>query len=251
MSIGKQSTFDARHEFRIRQVVSPAAVGNCRAVSALHGASGKSTVNIDLQLRRWSDYGHSKVPTANERGCRHSLQNHERSVPSQRNAQAIARYGSHKPFARKPVEINALVRNTLDAIKDYVVAERTAVEIILGSQVPEIPADASRIEQVLINLVKNAVEAMGSMPPEDRYIAITTRFSQPYVEISVKDTGPMLTALQTDGMLEPCQSQKPFGMGIGLWISHQIIQKHDGELELRPADPQGLEVLLRLPCIDQ
>lgn len=154
---------------------------------------------------------------------------------------------THQPFQSATIEVNTLVRQTLDAIKDYLVAERTAVQIVLGSQVPSISADVRRIEQVLINLIKNAVEAMSEMPAQERYIVVSTRRCESHIEISIKDAGPPLAQEQLSKMLQPYDSKKPFGMGIGLWVSNRIVEQHGGELELRQVEPQGLEAVVRLP----
>ncbi len=156
---------------------------------------------------------------------------------------------THQPFECETIEVNTLVRNTLDSIKDYLVAERTAVQIILGSEIPLISADIRRLEQVLVNLIKNGVEAMAGIPTQERFIVVTTRNCEPHIEISIKDTGPLVESERIAEMLQPCDSKKPFGMGIGLWVSNLIIEQHGGELELRQSDPRGLEAIIRLPSV--
>jgi C4-dicarboxylate-specific signal transduction histidine kinase len=119
---------------------------------------------------------------------------------------------------------------------------RLKVQVIPGSKM-KIHADAAQIEQVLINLVHNAVDAA-----LETNGAVTMRWGEAdeCIEVSVTDEGPGI--MNPTNLFVPFFTTKPEGSGIGLTLSRQIAEAHDGTLSLtNRKDRTGAEAMLRLP----
>jgi two-component system sensor kinase FixL len=104
------------------------------------------------------------------------------------------------------------------------------------------------IQQVVLNLVRNAIEALESVPPERRDITLrTAEGPEETVEISVTDTGPGVDQKIVDRLFAPFVTTKPAGAGLGLAISRSIVEAHKGTLRYRPDGAGGACFMLRLP----
>jgi C4-dicarboxylate-specific signal transduction histidine kinase len=94
------------------------------------------------------------------------------------------------------------------------------------------------LQQVLVNLLINAVDAVAEMPPARRQVTIATEVSAGSVEVSVRDTGPGLAADVISRLFTPFVSTKPHGLGIGLTIARTIMHAHGGTIQARN-NPEG------------
>ncbi|AMV26654.1 Sensor protein FixL [Gemmata sp. SH-PL17] len=119
----------------------------------------------------------------------------------------------------------------------------------LGVQLPLVQADRIQIEQVLLNLIRNAADALTSLPVIERRIVIETAFTGPSVCVRVIDSGPGFDAEGLRRVFEPFYTTKKQGMGLGLTISRGIIEAHGGRLVLAPARPRGAEFTFTLPIL--
>jgi PAS domain S-box-containing protein len=118
-------------------------------------------------------------------------------------------------------------------------------ELDLAQQLPPTAADRIQIQQVLINLIRNAADAMEA-PDSPKRLVIRSRHVDGRIVIEVCDSGPGLT--EKERAFEPFYSTKPNGMGVGLTISRSIIQAHDGQLWARDNAPQGTIFAFTLPA---
>lgn len=147
---------------------------------------------------------------------------------------------------RQAVDVNALVREVM-ALLDSEVRERgVAVELRLSEDLPAVQADGIEIEQVLINLARNAIEAMhgGARAPT---LAIETRVGRAgTIEVMVRDTGPGLPDGVDHQIFEPFYTTKPRGLGMGLAISRTIVELHGGTLAAS-SGPAGATFRVTLP----
>jgi len=114
---------------------------------------------------------------------------------------------------------------------------------------PEVQIDSIALQQVLLNLIRNAIDAMGSSAPGARRLQLKTSFDgQSTVSMSVEDTGPGIPAGDRERIFDPFFTTKDGGMGLGLAISSTLLAKHGGKLRLVKSDPDGSIFELRLPA---
>ncbi|HYG30492.1 MAG TPA: PAS domain S-box protein [Allosphingosinicella sp.] len=109
----------------------------------------------------------------------------------------------------------------------------------------KVDADAVQIQQVLINLVRNAVEAMAESP--DRRLSVTATRDAHSVEICVRDSGPGIAEEMRASLFEPFQSSKPGGMGVGLSICRTIVEAHQGRIWVADGEEAGGAFCFTLP----
>ncbi len=113
---------------------------------------------------------------------------------------------------------------------------------------PEVQMDGLEFEQVLLNLVRNAIDAMRSSPPEARRLRLASGFDgQSVVLMSVEDSGPGISAEDQQHIFDPFFTTKPGGMGLGLAISSTLIANHGGKLRLVKSDADGSIFELAIP----
>jgi signal transduction histidine kinase len=111
--------------------------------------------------------------------------------------------------------------------------------------------DRVQIQQVLLNLLRNAMEALGGVPAERHTIVLGTMSTGGgQVEVIVRDQGPGVRDEVAVHLFEPFFTTKAEGTGLGLAISRTIARAHRGALGFRPAVPHGAEFYLRLPLED-
>ena len=117
----------------------------------------------------------------------------------------------------------------------------------LESPLPDIFADKVQIEQVLVNLMRNAVEAMEDVLPENRRLVIKSERLNEVVQVSVIDNGHSITADRIATIFSPFFSTKDAGMGLGLSISRSIIEAHRGRLSVESEIGHGTTFRFVLP----
>jgi signal transduction histidine kinase len=113
---------------------------------------------------------------------------------------------------------------------------------------PKVHLDGTQIQQVLLNLVKNAIDAMNSVPPEARRLRLTTSFDgHSTVLVSVEDSGLGIPVEDRERIFDPFFTTKSGGMGLGLAISSTLIANRGGELRLVKSGSGGSIFELALP----
>jgi C4-dicarboxylate-specific signal transduction histidine kinase len=118
----------------------------------------------------------------------------------------------------------------------------------IGIGVPDVFADRIMIEQVMLNLIRNAREAMAALPPEARKITLRAVQNTPdFVNISVSDVGHGLAQEVADNLFSPFTTTKSDGMGMGLSICRSIIEYHEGQMRHLPNVPKGATFEFSLP----
>jgi signal transduction histidine kinase len=116
------------------------------------------------------------------------------------------------------------------------------------SNLPEVQIDGIELQQVLLNLVTNAIDAMSSSPPEARRLRLKTSFDgQSTVLMSVQDSGPGISAVDRERIFDPFFTTKPGGMGLGLAISSTLVASRGGKLRLIKSDSDGSIFELAIP----
>jgi two-component system sensor histidine kinase TtrS len=149
---------------------------------------------------------------------------------------------------RARVGVNALVREILSLMESEARHHRAALELDLAESLPAVEVDGVQIQQVLLNLVRNACEAMCELPPGARRLTVATSAPAPCaVRVSVRDSGPGIAPDLLDEVFEPFHSTKSHGLGMGLAISRRIVEAHGGRLTAEPGGP-GATLAFTLPA---
>jgi two-component system sensor kinase FixL len=152
-----------------------------------------------------------------------------------------------RPEDRALKDLGDIVRQTRQLILADARAHGTTVHFDIAAALPPVAVEAVQIQQLLLNLVRNALEALEACEHGKREIRITTgATSDGDIELSVVDNGPGVDPQVQHDMFEPFVSTKPFGTGLGLAISRTIAQNHGGKLLLRPGEAGGTCFTLRL-----
>jgi C4-dicarboxylate-specific signal transduction histidine kinase len=145
------------------------------------------------------------------------------------------------------VVLNDLVQPALQLVNSELARRGIGVKLALADHLPAVAGDPVQLQQVLINLVMNAMDAVTSPQASQRTIAISTRVSYLFVEIVVADRGPGLKAGQEALVLEPFYTTKEHGLGLGLAICSSIARAHGGLLQLSNGEGGGACARLTLP----
>lgn len=151
------------------------------------------------------------------------------------------------PAERNRLDLNAILRDTLPLVRRELEDHRVDVVLDLAEALPEISADPVQIQQVLVNLVKNACEAMAESSGERR-IELRTRAVNGSVELEVRDSGPGLATDVSARLFQPFVTTKADGMGLGLAISRSIVEAHDGRIRAVSSPEGGAVFLVVLPA---
>jgi signal transduction histidine kinase len=115
-----------------------------------------------------------------------------------------------------------------------------SVQMQLAESLPAVQGDRVQIQQVILNLLVNAIEAMSGMSEGSRELLISTRKSESEgVLVAVRDSGPGLGPESADRLFESFYTTKPGGMGMGLSICRSIIEAHGGRLWASASTPRG------------
>lgn len=148
---------------------------------------------------------------------------------------------------RSTVQINDLVHEALHFLQDDLEKEKIRPQLQLAVELPSVFVDRVQIGQVIVNLVRNAVEAMVETPQAERVLTLTTSTTPTEVVLAVSDTGAGLAPLIAERLFSPYQTTKPHGMGLGLALSRSILQAHSGRLWVEPPPRRGTTFCFALP----
>lgn len=152
-------------------------------------------------------------------------------------------------FKREPGDINAVVNAALTLIESRI--KNSAIQLIrdLDPALPPVPLNPVQIEQVIINLCGNAIDAMGDSGRLAVRTVLTHRQGKKYIELHCKDTGPGVPADLHRKIFEPFFTTKPEGRGtgLGLSIAYEIVQRHNGIMELESTAGHGALFRVLLP----
>ena len=146
------------------------------------------------------------------------------------------------------VEINRLVREVLRMVENDLHVYGVSVSTEFQEDLPQIMADPTQLQQVILNLVKNAIDAIAIGPTTIKAIRlITTYDGKSVVSLYVENFGPGITTENETQIFDPFFTTKPSGMGLGLSISRRIIEDHGGNLRLTETSSKGCIFEIALP----
>ncbi len=148
---------------------------------------------------------------------------------------------------RGQASINDIIREVVEFTQYETRSRQIEVELDLA-EVPSLVVDRIQIQQVLVNLIRNGVDAMSETALERRLLRITTRLGQGTVTVSVIDSGRGMPRGVSDRLFRPFFSTKPEGLGVGLSISRTIVEAHHGRLWAEPNPIGGTTFYFTLPA---
>lgn len=231
-----------RHQAELAHVLRVSAMGEMAAQLAHEltqplGAIANYAAGARLRLQAWPDPPAEMIDVVDRIG-REALR-----------AGAIIRrlreFLQKTEPQRAPVDVNALVHEVAELVDGETRERGVTVELILHPELPTVEADAVEIEQVLINLTRNALEAMQAPNGTPPVLSIETRANGSVVEVFVRDTGPGL-GIEPTAIFEPFYTTKPGGLGMGLAICRTIVELHGGVLAASTG-PHGATFRFSLP----
>jgi two-component system, LuxR family, sensor kinase FixL len=151
---------------------------------------------------------------------------------------------------REPLEINAVIEDLRAWLATDARLFDAHLDLALGQCLPRIRGNAVQLQQVVLNLVRNALEALSGSPPDERRVSLTTSSDAGEVCIHVTDNGPGIPPEIADRLFHPFATTKQSGTGLGLAMSRTIVQAHGGTIGTRVVDPHGLCVFFTLPALE-
>jgi signal transduction histidine kinase len=153
------------------------------------------------------------------------------------------------PFELKNLNLNDTARETVEFLSTLAVARKVVLTSSITQNPLPILGDHIQLQQVILNLVMNGIDAMKDTPGENRTISIRTSRVQQFAELSVADRGPGIPEDKLKKVFEPFFSSKAEGMGMGLSIARTIIEAHHGQIWAQNRDHGGASVRIRLPLV--
>ena len=152
------------------------------------------------------------------------------------------------PQTKTPLDVNRLVREVLALTRSEIQRYHVTVQTALMDVIPKTLADRTQLQQVMLNLIVNALEAMEAVTDRPRVLSITSAIDDPKgVVITVSDNGTGIEPKNMQRIFDSFFTTKVHGMGMGLSICRSIIETHDGSLLVSSGDPHGTVFQVILP----
>ena len=155
------------------------------------------------------------------------------------------------PSEIKDVDLNEIVRNTTLILSSFATARKFDLKSVIFSEPLPIKGDQVQVQQVLVNLIVNAADAMSDVPRAERTVTISTVRDDNLAEVSVSDAGPGIGRDKLKKVFEPFFSTKSQGMGLGLSIARRIVETHNGLIWAENKIGGGAVFRFRLPLSRQ
>jgi PAS domain S-box-containing protein len=157
------------------------------------------------------------------------------------------RFVRNSPANRQVLDVNELIRDCLRLENFDLRQNSVKLRCELLPAISDVHADAIQVQQVLVNLIRNAIEAMADTPAEERHLLVQSKDADTSVQISIRDSGVGITKEQSDKLFEPFFTTKEEGLGMGLAVSQAIAESHSGQLWAEPNADRGVTFFLTLP----
>lgn len=151
------------------------------------------------------------------------------------------------PFEVKPIDLNENVWQAVALLSGQAAARQVDVRTANGFPSLPISGDRVQIQQVLVNLIVNAMDAMSENPASDRRLTIQTSLRDEFAEVAIADAGPGIPPDKLQGVFEPFVTTKAHGMGMGLSIARTVIEAHNGTISAHNQPKGGAVFRIRLP----
>jgi two-component system, LuxR family, sensor kinase FixL len=156
----------------------------------------------------------------------------------------------HRSLDRQRLDLGALVGDVAALVRVDAATRQVTVAVEVPGDLPPVQGDRVHLQQVLLNLILNGMDALDGTAPEARWVSVSARRDgAEVVEISVADTGPGISDSAIGRIFDPFFTTKPDGMGMGLAISRTIVEAHGGRIWAENSGG-GAAFRLTLPIAD-
>jgi C4-dicarboxylate-specific signal transduction histidine kinase len=203
-----------------------------------------AVTNADAALR-WLD---AKPPNLEEvrQGLGRIVKDGNRAGDVLRRIRAIVKKA---PPQSEPLDINETVLEVIAVTQGEILRSGVSLQTWLANDLPLIRGDRIQLQQVMLNLIMNAIEAMREVSKGSRELLIgSEKYASNRVLITVRDSGPGLNPESFDRLFDAFYTTKPSGMGMGLSICHSIIEAHGGKMWAAANVPHGAAFQFALPA---
>ncbi len=154
---------------------------------------------------------------------------------------------AHK--GKEQIDIGQLTRDVLQTLHEQLNDRGITTHVSLTSQLPLVMGHRGQLQEVFINLVNNAIEAMDGIQDDRRILRLSAEHhGDRAIVVAVEDSGTGIDPKQTERIFDAFFTTKPQGMGLGLAICRMIVERHEGQLTASPADPRGSVFRVVLPA---
>jgi len=171
----------------------------------------------------------------------------------ERASQVISRLRSllkKAPFELKDIDLNDVARESIAFLSALAIAREVELTGIIAPAPLPIRGDRIQLQQVILNLIVNAMDAMSGVPRTGRRITVSTARDADSAEVSVSDAGPGIPSEMLTQVFDPFFTTKPHGMGMGLSIARTIVEAHGGQLSAANRQGGGAIFYIRLPLAE-
>jgi len=167
----------------------------------------------------------------------------------------ISGFARQTEFKKEPIDINEPIEKSLQLLSEQLRLHGVKLIKKLDTDLPKVYADANQMQQVFINFISNAREALEELPKKSKKElvinsrkAVDGRQKEEFVEVTFKDTGPGIPEEVKDRIFEPFFTTKgPQSTGLGLSLNYGMIQDHGGTLVFEGNSGKGTTFIVRLP----
>jgi PAS domain S-box-containing protein len=151
---------------------------------------------------------------------------------------------------RKLVDVNSLIAAALRLVRSNLTIRSIDLETELEPGLPRATVDSIQIQQVLMNLIMNAIDALRDQAPNLRSIVVSSQHDESHITVSVRDTGQGIAEAAIPNLFDSFYTSKPEGIGVGLAISRRLVDSHGGRLWLAATSPAGTRMSFTLPIAE-
>lgn len=151
------------------------------------------------------------------------------------------------PSRRAPADLHHLIGEVLSLLQADLRRQHVEIELRQDPNLPRVVVNSIQIQQVLVNLIRNAIDSLSHQPPNSRRITLWTRLIDQSVAVRITDTGPGIAPSVAVSLFQPFKTTKPDGLGLGLAICRTLIESHGGSIGVASTSPGGATFHFTLP----
>jgi signal transduction histidine kinase len=155
-------------------------------------------------------------------------------------------YARQTPLLKVPVSLTKLAQSAIAALEPQCERQQVTIVTDFGADVPVVFADGERVREVLLNVLKNGMEAMADAPSKELRVAVS-RKDEAHVEVAIEDSGTGIPEAELPRIFEAFRTQKRIGSGIGLALCQKVVREHGGQMTAENIPDGGARFRIVLP----